>query len=333
MTSDRDPQNPAPPDDPLHRLAALDLPAPDPAVMRADIARARERFIAAGLHAAAPPSRLQRWFSPLRLGLAGSSATACAMAALLLLPSDQGPSTGIPERSDFNSTARGGTLADDPAALADNAPMPEEAPAPLAPPASKKSAAAAPRDVTIVEPPLPAPDFPSMAAVPPTAGGNTAAGSAYEPAAEALASAAPAAPSNSLPRLGARPRSARGDTALVDLDLPEEEAELTDTLAFSLSGDAEGIYLDRDAGRLAIPIWETAPGMTLQMTDAYLLPARGGFPQILMIKGRSGDQEPWQIFRVGEDEVSFDRVITDLVKAARSPGQVQAMLNRLPPPD
>ncbi|MBJ2149548.1 hypothetical protein [Paracoccus sp. IB05] len=333
MTSCRDPRDTAP-TDPLDRLADLALPDPDPALMQADIARARERFVAAGLSAAASePSLIARWLSPLRLGMAGSAATASVMAAFLLLPQGQLPLAQMPDGSDRKTVAAEGAAPEDEHAVAQSDMAPDAVPAPAPATAASRSAAAAPRDVTIPVAPLPEPDYPPLAAAPPASGGNGSARPAYEAAAEAIASAAPAAPSRTLPRLGAKPRHAPGDAALVDLALPEEEAEFSGSLSFSLSGDQDGLFLDREEGRLAIPVWETAPGMTIQMTDVYLLPARRGFPQILMMKGQLGDQEPWQIFRVSADAVTFDKVITDLVKPARSPGQVEAILNRLPPPD
>lgn len=335
MTSFRDPRDTAP-TDPLDRLGDLALPDPDPALMRADIARARDRFVTAGLSPAAPePSRIARWLSPRRLGIAGSAATASVMAAFLLLPQAQLPLTQMPDGSDHKAVATEGVAPEDAHSVAETDMAQEAQPAPAPPSAASRSAATAPRDVTIPAAPLPEPDFPPLAAAPPAGGGGSAgsAGPAYETASEAIASAAPVAPSKTLPRLGAKPRHKPGDASLVDLALPPEEEDFSGSLSFSLSGDQDGLYLDREEGRLAIPVWETAPGMTIQMTDVYLLPARRGFPQILMMKGQLGDQQPWQIFRVSEDAVTFDKVITDLVKPARSPGQVEAILNRLPPPD
>ncbi|WP_112313156.1 hypothetical protein [Pseudogemmobacter bohemicus] len=340
MTGDRDPLIPR---DPLDRLAELALPGPDPARLRADIARAREAFVAAGLPKARPAAGgIARWLSPLRFGLAGSTATAGVMGFFLLLPSGQMPDGSGRNGAAGDTALVGGAVPNvaETGAISESvADMAAEiaAPAPPASPVSKSASAAVP-DMTLPEmpPSVAAEEASELAMIAPAA--PTALPPALAPPAATAPAATPSAagsgaPANTLPRLGARPRNDPGNAALVDLDLPEEEAEFTGSLGFSLSGDQDGIFLDREEGRLAIPIWETAPGISIQMTDVYLLPARGGFPQILMMKGKLGDQEPWQIFRVGEEAVTFDKVITDLVKEARSPGQVDAILRRLPPPD
>ena len=335
--------------DPLDRLATLTLPEPDAARMQADIARARARFVEAGqqMHPAGGGflARLRARFLPGGLTFAGGL-VAAGLAAVVILPMQLRQTPGPLVAPDADGAA--------PAAIAErtaSAQAADEAPyggvsASSVDPRDLASApaAAAPAppvaEVTLPEPTAPTAEFAeadlAQPAPAPGARSSLVPPSPAAPGAAAgtdalLASGAERTPSTTLPRIGPRPRLSATELSQVRLELPSENAIFSGSASFTVAGDTEGVWLERDNGRLTIPLDATTPGLSLDMTDMFLLPERRELPAFLVMMGELDGTRAWQIFRVGKDQITYDRVLTTLQKDAVTPGQVEGMLAQLPP--